>query len=156
MKNSLLEYTHLTQCCSKKQVLRSLANFLAQTSSERSDVIFENLLEREQVADTALEKGVALPHFVHEKNKEARILVATLEKSIPDWSCLDGSKVSLLICLVLPKEYTKQTPGIDQVIMVMKYLADSDLIASLIDRPAIEIADKLTKCLIEDRKELRG
>lgn len=156
MKNKLLEYTHLTQCSSKRQVLRSLANFLTQTSSQGPDVIFENLLEREQVADTALEKGIALPHFVHEENKEARILVATLDKSIPDWSCLDGSNVSLLICLVLPKEYTRQTKGIVQVITMMKYLADSDFIASFADRPAIEIADKLTKCSTKDRKELRG
>lgn len=144
MKNEFFIHICITQCTSKVEVLKKLADKLAENLQQiRAQEIFEEMLAREMISDTALEKGLALPHFIHEDNK-VQLCIVTLANEIHDWNCLDGSKVKLLLCLIIPKEYDEQTEGIAQLVKVMQKLADSEFVATLIDAPSKVIEEKLT------------
>ncbi|MBF0779237.1 PTS sugar transporter subunit IIA [Streptococcus cuniculi] len=147
MKTNFIIQTHLTKCTSKISVLESLAGVLAEQVHQPYEEVFESLMARESVSDTALENGLALPHLISKNCQVAQVCIATLEEEVVDWICLDASKVELLLCLIIPRNYSEQTEGISQMIAVIQAVADSHFVESIRGLTAESVKEKLVERL---------
>ena len=93
--------------------------------------VFKSLLTREKAANTALVKGVAIPHIILNYNFSPWLLISKSNTLISDWDCLDNSKVNKLICLVVPQVVKKSSISFKGVIDIMTKLADDAVIKEI-------------------------
>ncbi len=89
---------------SKKRVLESAANFLAeQNSILNADELFRNIIQREQLGSTGIGEGVAIPHCRMSNCNRALGALIKLEKPV-DFEAIDQQPVDILFVLVVPEE----------------------------------------------------
>ncbi|MCL2209758.1 MAG: PTS sugar transporter subunit IIA [Treponema sp.] len=93
----------------QKEVLLNLVNMLPALSAEKSEALFNAVMEREALMSTGVENGIALPHprtpMLDEKD-DPFIAIAFPAKS-PDWQTPDGSEVHTIFLIVSksPKQH---------------------------------------------------
>jgi mannitol/fructose-specific phosphotransferase system IIA component (Ntr-type) len=64
------------------------------------------LIEREELMTTGIHPGVAVPHAYTSEAPRTVCALARLAEEV-DWNSLDGSKTSLVFCLLGPPEATE-------------------------------------------------
>lgn len=83
-------------------LLRSVADRLESSDWVSSgDVLYQKLLEREELESTALGGGVAIPHCKLEGLDDVLVAVAVLRQAI-DFAAADGSDVRVFFFIVSP------------------------------------------------------
>lgn len=86
---------------SKRQLLQKLANKAQEDIGLDSAMVFDRLVEREQLGSTGLGNGIAIPHGKIENISKVCAVFARLEKPI-DFDAIDDRPVDLVIMLLAP------------------------------------------------------
>ncbi|PXY84825.1 PTS sugar transporter subunit IIA [Lactobacillus melliventris] len=108
-----------------------IADIVARKMNVRNETVLQSLSTREKIANTALVKGVAIPHIILDRNFSPWLLICKSNTLISDWNCLDNSKVNKLICLIVPQVVKKSNSGFREIIAIMNKLADDTVIAEI-------------------------
>ena len=87
---------------SKKRLFEQLAIKMGNTNKERG-AIYKALVDREKVGVTSLGNGVAIPHGKCLDDKEIRLHISVLNKSV-NYESVDDGLVQLIVCVIFPKE----------------------------------------------------
>lgn len=87
----------------KKTLLKDLAGRAASQFNLASDLIFHELLKREQLGSTGLGDGVALPHARLAEISKPYGIFARLKRPI-DFDAVDGRAVDVVFFLLLPAQ----------------------------------------------------
>jgi PTS system nitrogen regulatory IIA component len=89
---------------SKKRVIESAANFLAeQNNALNADELFRNIIEREQLGSTAIGEGMAIPHCRMKNCSRALGALIKLDNPV-DFEAIDQQPVDILFVLLVPEE----------------------------------------------------
>ena len=92
---------------SKKRLLELISLTLAKKNNElNSREIFQSLCAREQLGDTTLGNGVAMPHGRISGTDDVEAIFLRLVNPLP-LAAEDGEPVDLVFALVIPEEYTE-------------------------------------------------
>ncbi len=86
---------------SKRQLLQLLADQAAAPAGAPAQVIFDTLLEREQLGSTGLGNGIAIPHGKIAGLKGVTAVFARLDRPI-DFDAVDDQPIDLAIMLLAP------------------------------------------------------
>ena len=86
---------------SKKNILETISENLANGDSSQKDTIFDKLYEREKLGTTAFGQGIAIPHARIPNIKSPKILFMKLSEGI-EFDALDKQKVDLIFSLIVP------------------------------------------------------
>ena len=110
---------------SKKHCLEILSELLVRPYPEiASDVIFENLIERERLGCTSLDKGAAFPHCRVEGIDENNAALMKLSEPV-DFDSPDGEPVDLVFGMMVPTELDDH--HYSDIQLVTSVLADEGL-----------------------------
>lgn len=115
----------------QNEAFQIIATMVGRKMNVSKVAVFKSLLTREKAANTALVKGVAIPHIILNYNFSPWLLISKSNTLISDWDCLDNSKVNKLICLVVPQVVKKSSISFKGVIDIMTKLADDAVIKEL-------------------------
>ncbi len=107
---------------SKKNILETISENLANGDSSQKDTIFDKLYEREKLGTTAFGQGIAIPHARIPNIKSPKILFIKLSEGI-EFDALDKQKVDLIFSLIVPD--TKDDSHI-QILSKVASLMDSE------------------------------
>ena len=94
---------------SKRQVLQLLAKQAAKATKIDERVLFDALLERENLGSTAFGKGIAFPHARVPNLEKLQTVFAKVTCGV-DFEATDGQNVDLLFMLISP-----ETSGADHL-----------------------------------------
>ena len=115
----------------QNEAFQIIATMVGRKMNVSKVAVFKSLLTREKAANTALVKGVAIPHIILNYNFSPWLLISKSNTLISDWDCLDNSKVNKLICLVVPQVVKKSSISFKGVIDIMTKLADDTVIKEI-------------------------
>lgn len=115
----------------QNEAFQIIATMVGRKMNVSKVAVFKSLLTREKAANTALVKGVAIPHIILNYNFSPWLLISKSNTLISDWDCLDNSKVNKLICLVVPQVVKKSSISFKGVIDIMTKLADDAVIKEI-------------------------
>ncbi|MGI9236053.1 MAG: PTS sugar transporter subunit IIA [Woeseiaceae bacterium] len=114
---------------SKKHCLEILSELLVRAHPDiASETIFENLIERERLGCTSLDKGAAFPHCRVSGIETSNAALIKLSEAI-DFDAADGEPVDLVFGMMVPVEMTEAHHG--EIKLVTNVLADEGLRARL-------------------------
>lgn len=117
------------QARSKKHCLEILSELLARSTPEiGNEQIFENLIKRERLGCTGLDKGVAFPHCRVE-GLEFSVAALILLSEPVDFDAPDGDPVDLVFGLMVPDTIDDSHGA--SIKLVTSILADEGLRARL-------------------------
>ena len=89
---------------SKKHCLEILSELLVRSIPDiANEVIFENLIERERLGCTSLDRGAAFPHCRIDGIDTSKAALIKLSEPI-DFDAADGEPVDLVFGMILPVE----------------------------------------------------
>ena len=88
---------------SKRALLHDLARRAAPVLNIDANVVFNALLQREELGSTGVGNGVAIPHVRLEQVKNPFAIMVRLKHPI-DFNAVDGLPVDLVYLLLLSKE----------------------------------------------------
>ena len=89
---------------SKKHCLEILSELLGRSIPDiANEVIFENLIERERLGCTGLDRGAAFPHCRIDGIDASTAALIKLSEPV-DFDAADGEPVDLVIGMILPLE----------------------------------------------------
>ncbi|WP_251862225.1 fructose-specific PTS transporter subunit EIIC [Clostridium sp. Marseille-Q2269] len=96
---------------SKKDVIDTLVNKLyEQGYLESKEDFVKAVMKREELSETGLEKGLAIPHGKSKSVKKAVFAVARLNNKLKDWESIDETnEVDLVFLLAIPEEEAGST-----------------------------------------------
>lgn len=116
--------------------------------------IIDGLFEREKKSSTALEQGIAIPHTVCDELEDPKIIVLN-NVSIDEWKTLDGSKVDMVVSIIVPKsgreDHLKILSSLSSKLANTEFVAklkkekSSSKIATTINSIEFSIGEKDTK-----------
>lgn len=128
---------------SKRQVLQLLAEHAAKTTQIDERILFEALLERENLGSTAFGKGIAFPHARVPNLEKLQTIFAKVPSGV-DFEAADGQNVDLLFMLISP-----ETSGADHLtalaLMSAAMKDEQKLLAIRATKDVVKIYDILTK-----------
>jgi PTS system nitrogen regulatory IIA component len=128
---------------SKRQVLQLLAEHAAKTTQIDERILFEALLERENLGSTAFGKGIAFPHARVPNLEKLQTIFAKVPSGV-DFESADGQNVDLLFMLISP-----ETSGADHLtalaLMSAAMKDEQKLSAIRATKDVVKIYDILTK-----------
>ena len=110
----------------KEAVIEELVVLLENEKFISSKELFlKEVLEREKLSSTGLEKGIAIPHGKSKYVIEPKIAIARTKKPIKDWKSIDEkNEVNLVFLLAIP-EKEKKSPYVNMLSDLSTYfLAD--------------------------------
>lgn len=89
----------------KKELLNEMINRLVEENIVTdSKEFFNDVMKREAISPTGIEKGLAIPHGKSRAVKRPILVVAKLKNSINDWESINpDNKVSLVFLLAIPE-----------------------------------------------------
>jgi len=88
----------------KKQILEEFVSSLKKRGLISEDkVILEELLERESLGSTGLEKGIAVPHALTDKVREPFLALAVIKKGM-DFEAVDQMPTYVILLLLGNKD----------------------------------------------------
>ena len=110
---------------SKKHCLEILSELLVRSIPDiANEVIFENLIERERLGCTSLERGVAFPHCRVDGIEDTTAAFIKLSEPI-DFDAADGEPVDLVFGMILPLELDESHHA--DIELVTQVLSDKEL-----------------------------
>ncbi len=115
----------------QKAAFQIVADIVASKMDVSKVTVLKSLSTREKIANTALVKGIAIPHVILESDFTPWLLILKSKTLIADWDCLDDSKVNTLICLVVPKIIKKSNKSFKKIIQIIDKLANDTVIAKI-------------------------
>ena len=115
----------------QKAAFQIIADIVAPKMEVSKVTVLRSLSTREKTANTALIKGIAIPHVILESDFTPWLLILKSKALIADWDCLDDSKVNTLICLVVPKIIKKSNKSFKKIIQIIDKLANDNVIAEI-------------------------
>ena len=115
----------------QKAAFQIIAGIVASKMDVSKVTVLKSLSTREKIANTALVKGIAIPHIILESDFTPWLLILKSKTLIVDWDCLDESKVNTLICLVVPKIIKKSNKSFKKIIQIIDKLANDNVIAEI-------------------------
>ena len=115
----------------QKAAFQIIAGIVASKMDVSKVTVLKSLSTREKIANTALVKGIAIPHVILESDFTPWLLILKSKTLIADWDCLDDSKVNTLICLVVPKIIKKSNKSFKKIIQIIDKLANDNVIAEI-------------------------
>ena len=114
----------------KRQLLKELAQKIAQTTELSQELISSELLKREDLGSTGTGGGIAIPHARVLGLEKPRGLVARLKQPI-DFDSIDGQPVDLIFVLLLPA--TAGTGQLSALASVARQLRTPEEVARMRD-----------------------
>lgn len=129
--NEILLESYDFDVTDQKAAFQIIADIVAPKMEVSKVTVLKSLLMREKAANTALVKGLAIPHIILESDFTPWLLILKSKTLIVDWDCLDDSKVNTLICLVVPKIIKKSNKSFKKIIQIIDKLADDNVIAEI-------------------------
>lgn len=115
----------------QKAAFQIIVDIVASKMDVSKVTVLRSLSTREKTANTALIKGIAIPHVILESDFTPWLLILKSKTLIADWDCLDDSKVNTLICLVVPKIIKKSNKSFKKIIQIIDKLANDNVIAEI-------------------------
>ena len=115
---------------SKKNILETISDNLANGDLGQKDAIFDKLYEREKLGTTAFGEGIAIPHARIPNIKSPKILFMKLSEGI-DFDALDNKKVDLIFSLIVPD--TKDASHIEILSKVASLVDSKTLVQKIRD-----------------------
>ena len=115
----------------QKAAFQIIAGIVASKMDVSKVSVLKSLSTREKIANTALVKGIAIPHVILESDFTPWLLILKSKTLIADWDCLDDSKVNTLICLVVPRIIKKSNKSFKKIIQIIDKLANDNVIAEI-------------------------
>ena len=115
---------------SKKNILETISDNLANGDLGQKDTIFDKLYEREKLGTTAFGEGIAIPHARIPNIKSPKILFMKLSEGI-DFDALDNKKVDLIFSLIVPD--TKDASHIEILSKVASLVDSKTLVQKIRD-----------------------
>lgn len=140
---------------SKREVIDFLVRKLYEAGKIRSEEEFlKAVLEREQLSETGIAEGIAIPHGKSDAVKEAAVAIARMSAPVEDWESLEeDNEVTLVFLLAIPTAAAGDT-HLELLGDLMTRAQDSAFLDRL---KQAETAEALYECLeTEDRKEETG
>ncbi len=93
---------------SKKKVLQTIAERLAKTLSDVSDIeLFDQLIARERLGSTGIGSGVAVPHCRLNGLQSPIAALVKLPQGV-DFEAIDKAPVDLIFALIVPTDATDE------------------------------------------------
>ena len=129
--NEILLESYDFDVTDQKAAFQIIADIVAPKMEVSKVTVLKSLLTREKTANTALVKGIAIPHIILESDFTPWLLILKSKTLIADWDCLDDSKVNTLICLVVPKIIKKSNKSFKKIIQIIDKLANDNVIAEI-------------------------
>ena len=115
----------------QKAAFQIIAGIVASKMDVSKVTVLKSLSTREKIANTALVKGIAIPHIILESDFTPWLLILKSKTLIVDWDCLDDSKVNTLICLIVPRIIKKFNKSFKEIIQIINKLADENVISEI-------------------------
>lgn len=115
----------------QKAAFQIIAGIVASKMDVSKVTVLKSLSTREKIANTALVKGIAIPHIILESDFTPWLLIIKSQTLVTDWNCLDDSKVNTLICLIVPRIIKKSNKSFKKIIQIIDKLADDNVIAEI-------------------------
>lgn len=115
----------------QKAAFQIIAGIVASKMDVSKVSVLKSLSTREKIANTALVKGIAIPHVILESDFTPWLLILKSKTLIADWDCLDDSKVNTLICLIVPRIIKKSNKSFKKIIQIIDKLANDNVIAEI-------------------------
>ena len=129
---------------SKKHCLEILSELLVRAYTDiPGDLVFEQLIERERLGCTGLERGAAFPHCRVAGVEKSNAALIKLSEPV-DFDAADGEPVDLVFGMVVPTELNDE--HLSDIRLVTTLLADEDLRVRL---RSANSSKNLYKALIE-------
>lgn len=129
--NEILLESYDIDVTDQKAAFQIIAGIVASKMDVSKVTVLKSLSTREKIANTALVKGIAIPHIILESDFTPWLLILKSKTLIVDWDCLDESKVNTLICLVVPKIIKKSNKSFKKIIQIIEKLANDNVIAEI-------------------------
>ena len=129
--NEILLESYDIDVTDQKAAFQIIAGIVASKMDVSKVTVLKSLSTREKIANTALVKGIAIPHIILESDFTPWLLILKSKTLIVDWDCLDDSKVNTLICLVVPKIIKKSNKSFKKIIQIIDKLANDNVIAEI-------------------------
>lgn len=126
-------------------VLKAIADRLTATSDLRdAEVLYERLLEREELGSTGIGGGVAIPHCKFDRLEEVIIAVGTCRREV-DFAADDGQPVRLLFLVVSPEN--KPAEHLRSLSAISKWVKTGPPVGEILDmeEPAAILATLQTE-----------
>ena len=130
----------------KKQILEEFVSSLKERGLISEDkIILEELLKRESLGSTGLEKGIAVPHALTDKVKEPFLALAVIKKGM-EFEAVDQMPTYVIILLL----GNKDNPGFQLKVLahICRLVKETDVVEKI--RKAKSPHDI---CLIFDEEE---
>lgn len=86
----------------KRALLQDLAAIAAKQTGLEERIIFDSLLERENLGSTGFGNGTAIPHTRISNLSQVFVLFASLDTAV-DFASIDGKPVDLIFLLLSPE-----------------------------------------------------
>lgn len=115
----------------QKAAFQIIAGIVASKMDVSKVTVLKSLSTREKIANTALVKGIAIPHVILESDFTPWLLIIKSQTLVTDWNCLDDSKVNTLICLIVPRIIKKSNKSFKKIIQIIDKLANDNVIAEI-------------------------
>ena len=129
--NEILLESYDFDVTDQKAAFQIIADIVASKMEVSKVTVLKSLLTREKIANTALVKGIAIPHIILELDFTPWLLIIKSQTLVTDWNCLDDSKVNTLICLIVPRIIKKSNKSFKKIIQIIDKLADDNVIAEI-------------------------
>ena len=129
--NEILLESYDFDVTDQKAAFQIIADIVASKMEVSKVTVLKSLLTREKIANTALVKGIAIPHVILELDFTPWLLIIRSQTLVIDWDCLDDSKVNTLICLIVPKIIKKSNKSFKKIIQIIDKLANDNVIAEI-------------------------
>jgi Kef-type K+ transport system membrane component KefB/mannitol/fructose-specific phosphotransferase system IIA component (Ntr-type) len=127
----------------KKEVITELVDMLAARGKlANRDMVLKDVLEREEVMNTGMDNGIALPHAKTDGVEDIAVAVGVKKEGI-DFGSLDGEKSRLFILMISPKRAT--APYLEFLAAVSTVLHEKTTREAVINAHSPELAAKLLR-----------
>ncbi len=116
----------------KADIIKELVDVLYKNGKITSKEEFaKSIYEREEISETGIENGLAIPHGKSDCVKEAAFVVMTTRDVVSDWESIDpDNEVKNIIMLAIPKSESGST-HLDILATLMTKMSDDDYAARL-------------------------
>ncbi len=116
----------------KRDVLKEMVDVLYRNGKITSaEEFLKVVLEREDISETGIENGLAIPHGKSDCVKEAAFVVMKTTDIVADWESMDpDNEVKNIIMLAIPKSEGGST-HLDLLATLMQKMSDEDYTARL-------------------------